>query len=38
MHELLNPDKRTPKVTLLDSDIIVDIAPNMNVLDGAKPG
>jgi hypothetical protein len=33
MEELLNPARRTPKVNLVDEDIIVDIAPNVKIGD-----
>src|SRR5262249_57587403 len=38
MEQLLYPDKRPRKVTLADEDIIVDVAPNVTVLDGVKAG
>ena len=38
MEQLLYPDKRPRKVTLADEDIIVDVAPNVTVLDGVEAG
>ncbi len=32
MQDLLNPDRRIPKMFLLDSDIVIDIAPKVAVL------
>ena len=33
MDELLNPDKRVPKMFVLDKDIVIDIAPKVTLLD-----
>ncbi len=33
MEELLNPDKRVPKMFVLDQDIVIDIAPKVTLLD-----
>src|SRR5262249_19099563 len=38
MEQLLYPDKRPRKVTLADEDIIVDVAPNVTVLNGVEAG
>jgi hypothetical protein len=32
MHELLNPDQRIPKVFVLDRDIVIDVAPDVELL------
>lgn len=32
MNDLLNPEKRIPKVNLVDADIIVDVAPKVTIL------
>ena len=33
MEELLNPDQRVPKMFILDRDIVIDVAPRVEVLD-----
>jgi hypothetical protein len=33
MRQLLNPDRRIPKVFVLDRDIVIDIAPKVEILD-----
>ena len=33
MRQLLNPDRRIPKMFVLDRDIVIDIAPKVELLD-----